>query len=111
LKYKDKFGHTVEAAFNVKSENVIVVYEGIYERQYTYKEWQVQREELYELESRTTITRDGNGVSSENKEKGEQLIAESDRVPDWLLRKKMRIVTTITATMAFLFLQNLLCMC
>jgi hypothetical protein len=38
--YTDKFGNLVEATFNVKTDTVIVLTYGIYERDYTYGEWQ-----------------------------------------------------------------------
>ena len=40
VKYKDKYGHLIEATFNVKKSIVRVVSQGIYEREYTDLEWQ-----------------------------------------------------------------------
>jgi len=54
VKYKDKYGHSIEATFNVKKSTVRVVFQGIYERKYTDLEWQeiVQHDELYETNSK-----------------------------------------------------------
>ena len=35
VKYKDKYGHLIEATFNVKKNTVKAVSQGIYEREYT----------------------------------------------------------------------------
>jgi len=77
VKYKDKYGHLIEATFNVKKRTIRVVFQGIYEREYTDLEWQerVQHDELYETNSNTT----SNSISEENTE---------DKIPGWLLRKK-----------------------
>ena len=77
VKYKDKYGHLIEATFNVKKNTVKAVSQGIYEREYTDLEWQerVQDDELYETNSNTT----SNSISEENTE---------DKIPGWLLRKK-----------------------
>ena len=39
VKYKDKYGHLIEATFNLKKSTVKVVSQGIYEREYTDLEW------------------------------------------------------------------------
>jgi hypothetical protein len=77
VKYKDKYGHLIEATFNVKKSTVRVVFQGIYEREYTDLEWQerVQHDELYETKSNTSKS----GISAEN---------TLDKIPEWLSRKK-----------------------
>jgi len=62
----------------VKKSIVRVVFQGIYEREYTDLEWQerVQHDELYETNSNTTSS----SISEENTE---------DKIPGWLLRKKL----------------------
>jgi hypothetical protein len=77
IKYKDKYGHLIEATFNVKKSTVKAVSQGIYEREYTDLEWQerVQHDELYE----TKFTTSNSGISVEN---------TLDKIPEWLLRKK-----------------------
>jgi hypothetical protein len=77
VKYKDKYGHLIEATFNVKKRTIRVVFQGIYEREYTDLEWQqrVQHDELYETNSHTASS----SISEKNTE---------DKIPGWLLRKK-----------------------
>jgi len=77
VKYKDKYGHLIEATFNVKKNTVKAVSQGIYGREYTDLEWQerVQDDELYE----TKFTTNSSGISVEN---------TLDKIPEWLLRKK-----------------------
>jgi hypothetical protein len=75
VKYKDKYGHLIEATFNVK-KNTVKVSQGIYEREYTDLEWRerVQHDELYETKFTTSSS-----ISVEN---------TLDKIPEWLLRKK-----------------------
>jgi hypothetical protein len=77
VKYKDKYGHLIEAIFNVKKRTIRVVFQGIYEREYTDLEWQerLQHDELYETSSNTSSI----SISEENTE---------DKIPEWLSRKK-----------------------
>jgi hypothetical protein len=78
VKYKDKYGHLIEATFNLKKSTVKVVSQGIYEREYTDLEWRerVQHDELYETKFTTSSS---GGMSVEN---------TLDKIPEWLLRKK-----------------------
>lgn len=61
-----------------KKRTIRVVFQDIYEREYTDLEWQerVQHDELYETKSTTT----SGSISAEN---------TLDKIPEWLLRKKV----------------------
>jgi hypothetical protein len=94
--YSDRSGNLVEAIFFIKNNIVTAVHRGIYERQYTQKEWQekVRCDELYELESRTriiTMTIDSRTSGHREIEHNEKII-----VPSWLLRKKERIIVPMS---------------